>query len=324
MIRARKIGQKTNSVEKCPLFFLRTCTILKKHLRACSMILRDVLPHPALREYIQCYRICHFEFDKAEDIPVKAWAPRPENILHFILRGDLIIQPQCAPKHALPSVTLIGQRTKLVQQFTGKTLLNVHLAFQPTAMHMLTGVPAHELTDQHLDASLVFGHFAKSAYDRLQQATTYTELLSVLENFAFQLVKRAQRRSPGVDSVSRAMIAEGGNTSMDALADEACLCTKQFKRKFFERVGVNPKTYSRIIRLNKAYSLKNAFPDTDWLEIAVQCGYSDYQHLAKDYKSFTGATPIELHLLERRAPENILGLSENLYRDRAARYAHRS
>lgn len=288
------------------------------------MILRDVSPHPALKEYIQCFRICHFEFDKADDIPVKQWAPRPENILHFFLRGYLAVQHQHENKHVLPSIAFLGQRTALVQQFTGTSFMNVHLVFQPAAVSRLTGIPAYELTDQHLDASLIFDPSVKSTHDRLQHAKTYTEILNIVGDFAFQLVKRAHQKAPGVDAVSRAMITKGGNVSIDTLADEACLCTRQFKRKFFERVGVNPKMYSKIIRLNKAYNLKNAFPDKDWLDIAVQCGYYDYQHLAKDYKTFMGITPNEFHRLEHRAPENILGLTGNLYRERVARYTRPS
>lgn len=106
------------------------------------------------------------------------------------------------------------------------------------------------------------------------------------------------------------------NVPLDWLARESCLCTKQFKRKFNERIGVNPKTYARIIRFNKAFNTKNAHPNWDWLKIAIQCNYSDYQHLSKDYKEFAGLTPPELHLLECNSPENVLGLTKDLYNSR--------
>jgi hypothetical protein len=73
------------------------------------MLLRDYLPHPALREFIQWYRICHFEFDKADNIPVKSWAPRPENILHFFLSDFYAVQKPEEEKKILPSIVLVGQ-----------------------------------------------------------------------------------------------------------------------------------------------------------------------------------------------------------------------
>ena len=74
-----------------------------------------------------------------------------------------------------------------------------------------------------------------------------------------------------------------------------------------ERKGINPKLFTRIIRLDKAFRLKNQYPDKDWLTIAIDCGYYDYQHLVKDYKEFTGFKPIECFALETKAPERFFG-----------------
>ncbi|MGL6269701.1 MAG: helix-turn-helix domain-containing protein, partial [Chitinophagaceae bacterium] len=85
------------------------------------------------------------------------------------------------------------------------------------------------------------------------------------------------------------------------------------ERKFKERTGVNPKLYARIIRFDRAFRLKNSRPEFDWLRIAVECDYHDYQHLAKDYKDFTGLTPNSFHEIENKAPERSFGLSEGYY-----------
>jgi AraC-like DNA-binding protein len=280
------------------------------------MLLRDYLPHPSLREFIQWYRICHFEFGSAEPIPVKVGIPKPETILHFFLRDFWAIQIPGEKKCVHPSIVLAGQRTSMVQQFTGSCFINVHIVFQPTAVFRLTGLPAHELTNQHLDANLIFHKDIRITLEQLQQAKDYTEMLAIIEAFSFELIRQSRKDKLPLDAVSQQMIQKSGNVSLDRLADDSCLCTKQFKRNFFERVGVNPKTYTRIIRLNRAYNIKNAYPDRDWLDIAIECGYYDYQHLVKDYKEFTGVTPNEFHFLESQSPERVLGLTYNLYRSR--------
>ena len=217
-------------------------------------------------------------------------------------------------------MVFVGQRTSLVRQFTGANFLNVHIVFQPTAIYQLTGIPAHELINQHLDASLVFKTELKTTQDKLLEAKGYDHMLQIIEDLSFQIVNKCRHHTRPLDKVSRLMIAQGGNIAMDALADASCLCTKQFKRNFFASVGVNPKTYSKIIRFNKSYNLRNAYPQRDWLDIAVECKYYDYQHLVKDYKEFTGLTPNEYHRLEGQAPERILGLTDILYQDRASGY----
>ena len=284
------------------------------------MHLRDYLPHPVLREFIQCYRICHFEFDKADNIPVKGYSPKPENILHFFLRDYWGVQKPGEQKHIHSSIVLIGQRTTLFNQLTGSSFINVHIVFQPTAIFRLTGIPAYELTNQHLDASLIFHKDIRITLDQLQHAKSYNEMLAIIESFSFELVRQNRKDRLPVDIVSKQMIQQGGNVSLDGLADDACLCSKQFKRKFFERVGVNPKTYARIIRFNKAYNLKNAYPNKDWLTIAIDCGFYDQQHLVKDYKEFSGLSPNKYHLLESQSPERILGLTDSVYQDRVSTF----
>lgn len=284
------------------------------------MILRDFLPHPALRDYFQWYRVCHFEFDKPDNIPVKSWAPRPENILHFFLRDFCAVQEPGNEKRVYPSIALVGQRTSLLKQFTGRHFLNVHIVLQPTAVFRLTGIPGYELTHQHIDATLIFHKDIRITLDQLQHAKDYAEMLAIIERFGFELVRRSRKDKLPLDTVSRQMIRSGGIDSLDRLAENACLCTRQFKRKFYERVGVNPKTYARIIRFNRAYNLKNAYPNRDWLGIAIECGYYDYQHLMKDYKEFTGVTPNEFDVQESQSPERILGLTDDIYRHRASRF----
>ena len=46
----------------------------------------------------------------------------------------------------------------------------------------------------------------------------------------------------------------------------------------------------------------------DWLSIALSCGYYDYQHLAKDYREFTGTTPVVFYQTDQKAPERLFGL----------------
>ena len=62
-------------------------------------------------------------------------------------------------------------------------------------------------------------------------------------------------------------------------------------------------------------------PSIDWLRIAIECGYFDYQHLVRDYKDLTGLSPNEYHFHETTSPEKILGLTDDLYRSRMEPYA---
>jgi transcriptional regulator GlxA family with amidase domain len=113
-----------------------------------------------------------------------------------------------------------------------------------------------------------------------------------------------------VDAAAKLLLQNTNPMSIDWLARETCLCTKQFERKFKERTGVNASLLARITRFDKTVKLKNAQPGKDWLSIALECGYHDYQHLVRDYKDFTGLTPPAYLRLDTHAPESLFGLHE--------------
>lgn len=282
------------------------------------MILKDVAPHPSLNEFVRCYRIVHFDFVRAPEPVLKAYAPRPEVCLHFFLRERELVQLGNGPKkdHRFP-VVLAGQQTAVMNRYLlGKDFLTFNIVFQPTALFRLTGISAFELTDQYLDAEGIFSGNIRLVLEQLQSAADYPQMTAVADRFVTALVHNARQAAHRLDAVSRWMIHSGGKASLDWLAGEACLSPKQFTRKFCERTGVNPKTYLRIIRLTKAINLKNAYPDRDWLGIACECNYCDYQHLVKDYKEFTQRTPNDFHLVESNSPERRLGLAAQIYKSR--------
>lgn len=280
------------------------------------MILRDFLPHPELADFVQWYRICHFEFSKNATIPVKAYPPKPEDILHFFLRDSYSTLGDDGRKQLMTPITIIGQRTFVTQQYNGNDFLNFQIVFQPTALFRLTGIPSFRLANQFLDAECVFSKSLRLTFDRLQSAQNFPEMLSVGENLVRTLVSHVRKEPHALDSVAKYMIQMHGQAPLDWLAKESCLCSKQFMRKFNERVGINPKSYARIIRFNHAFNIKNRYPERDWLSIAIGCGYQDYQHLVRDYKDFTGLTPKEFHKLEDSSPERVLGLTHEVYQSR--------
>jgi transcriptional regulator GlxA family with amidase domain len=92
------------------------------------------------------------------------------------------------------------------------------------------------------------------------------------------------------------------------MASLACLSISQFERRFIQQTGITPKFYTRINRFYQAYQIKEKNPKNDWLSIALETGYHDYQHLVKDFKQFSDTTPHSLLKAQASSPERILGI----------------
>ena len=82
--------------------------------------------------------------------------------------------------------------------------------------------------------------------------------------------------------------------STSDLASTACLSQKQFTRVFNKYVGMNPKTYLRLLRFHKALMELQQSPQESLTDVAWRCGYYDLPHMTTDFKDICGFSPSQL------------------------------
>jgi AraC-like DNA-binding protein len=275
------------------------------------MLLKDFLPKPENRRFVRLYRIVHFIFEKSDGAKTKAYPPRPEHVLSFFPHEpETVNYPDRVITNARCIVT--GQHDNVFKRTVQNNFLCLQIVFQPTAFYMLTGIPCSEIKNQYLQADLFFHKDIHFVNEQLYHATTYQEMLDIAERFVSKLQPSKYKSS--IDGTASMILEKNGIVSLDWLADQSSISTKQFERAFKLRTGVTPKMFSRITRFDKAFRMKNQHPQMDWLSIALACSYYDYQHLAKDYKDFTSMTPPAFHDVESKAPERLFGLNEGNYK----------
>jgi AraC-like DNA-binding protein len=275
------------------------------------MILRDFLPSLHLREYVRKHQIIRFEFDPRTIIPCKVYCPRPETCLVFRLRNPQEVSYPPDPAILVhPKCTIMGQHTVVTNRYTGSDFWILQMVLQPSALFRLSGIPAYEITNTFIDAEAVWGKKISSIQEQMCNTESIEEVIKMAEGFLERLIKRSETSLHGIDKISSVILNQDRPLSMDQLASDACLSSRQFQRKFTERTGIGPKLFDKVVRFEKAFFMKNANPHLDWLSIALACGYYDYQHLAKDYKYFTNMTPTGFYELDTKAPERTFGVVE--------------
>lgn len=278
------------------------------------MLLKDFIPAPALREWVQLYRIVHLEFGVGELVPFKAYPPRPEQCLAFYpLDTETVQYSQGGRTEKDLPIVVYGQFTQVTQRHIGRQFLVFQVIFQPGALYRLTGIPAVELQNQYLDARCVFTQDLTPMNEQLFLAKNYADMVAVADAFLPQLVQGAQKPALALDVFLAQWLYQPQAITLDQMARQLFMGNKTIERKSYERTGVSPKQFLQIIRFDQAFRLRNAHPQLDWLRIAIETGFYDYQHLSKVYQQFTGLSPVAFHALEEKAPERKFGLSENYY-----------
>jgi AraC-like DNA-binding protein len=282
------------------------------------MLLKTFKPSPPLREFIEFFRIVHFKLDGLEK-PVKFYPPRPEHYLAFYPFDRERIYRDGHTNHIdAPPVMLSGQQLGLTRRLlTGQDFLVLHVVFQPAAVYRLTGIAAYELNNDFLNAELIFGKMIYGVNDALAAAKSYHEMLRIAEDFiTLQITARCLDAHP-LDTVC---LSIGGwpRISVQQIALHSYLSSRQLQRKFRERTGLSPKLFERATRFHHTIDLRLKNPRLTWVDIAYQCGYSNYQHLVRDYSDFTGMTPTAYQLMDNQSPERQLGLADKSYKENTA------
>ena len=272
------------------------------------MFCKSIIPSPALQEFVRNYKILHLKFDKGFSIPFKYRPPKTEQGLVFYITGSVDLQDVNSTDLQTPSIVSVfshqtdKKRFKISSEFCMFTVF-----FHPGVLHRLIGMPMTVIDQSYHDAELFFGTEVRRVTEQLAESDGYSSMVPIVENFLLARCKQLRTNS-AVDDIAQLLLADPNVFSLDKIAQQACLSTKQFYRKFVERIGLSPKFYSRIARFNHAYQYKVNHPKDYWSSIAQSFGYTDYHHLEKEFKEFTGLTPNDWITENHGAPEKILRL----------------
>ena len=271
------------------------------------MIFSHIAPKPALRDVVRDYLIAHFRFDREKPTPLKPYAPKPEQGITFFARGrPRSVNPLTGEVQTAPPVSIFGQQQRRCDVHLTSEFLMLRVHFQPGALFRLLNVPLYEFGDNYFDAELVLSGEVRDVSERLSTAGSYAEMVVLLEEYLVRRVGKGKQDVHPADRAASRLTADPLNASVDWLAREACLSPRQFNRKFTERMGVGPKLYGRLVRFHRAYRFKASHRTIAWPIVAIECGYTDYQHMVRDFRYFTNATPNVWLAEDSTSPEHIL------------------
>ena len=249
-------------------------------------------PHLALQPFIKAF--WYVRVKSALPIaPINA-VPNPEQCLYFY--------PKSKPKVYMPdgglftgtSTSIVGQGTTHGQIILPQDYLMFKIMFQAGGFYRLFGTPMTLFSDNPEDGEAVFGKEMTEVREQIEQTEDFDKLVQIAENYLSRKIKQVKLDALPIDQVMQQLNWE--NQSLDQLARQACLSTRQFERKFLERLGVSPKFYGRLVRFNYTMKGRKKNPNESLMNLAYDYGYFDHNHLLRDFKQFTGSVPTQFDL----------------------------
>jgi AraC-like DNA-binding protein len=256
--------------------------------------------------------LLHFRFEDPASVPHKVYPVLPEMGFTFYIRGVLVAEtPEIDFIEKRPRSVIYGQNLyrQHLQPANEKEYIMITVRFQPGALFRMLRIPMTEFLDKNVDAETVLNREMRETNEKLANAASYEQLIEEIDDFFLSRVQRLKEptRDPS-HRIPLLIMQNPDRFDLEEMASQACLSYSGFERKFVRQMGITPKFFARICRFEKAHNCKQQNPELDWLSVALQTGYHDYQHLVRDFKRFAGVTPPLYFQQDTGGPEKYLGL----------------
>jgi len=159
----------------------------------------------------------------------------------------------------------------------------------PFAVPYFFNVPSEETSNEMLDLHTFLGKQGNEIEEKIMIAPDNFKRAEILTTFLEKRLQHARLKDNTIATSIKHVIHSGQINSVEQLAYQFNLSTRQFDRKFKEYAGFSPKMYMRLVRLSNA--LKQQGSNKSLSRIAHECGYYDQSHFIHDVKAFTGYHP---------------------------------
>jgi AraC-like DNA-binding protein len=238
-------------------------------------VYREHSPGAALSRWVEC---CWTFESPAADRLVIDHAVRPDGCLDIVYSAELGLRAV----GAMP----VEQRFRMS---AGMAVAGVR--FRPGLARQFLQAPPVELTGRLPPLEQLWGRRARELESRLSGSPSAEERARLLLS-ALPAAGAATGDAPGaIGRAMEAIAAAHGVLDLDWAAAQAGMSARQFRRRCLEESGLTPKFLCRVLRFRRSFEMA-ASRRLSWAAIAAETGYFDQAHLIRDFREFTGRTPM--------------------------------
>lgn len=165
----------------------------------------------------------------------------------------------------------------------------VQIDFTLLGAYRFYGGAVPDLTARMVDIGDLLGRQGRDLGAMVAEADGWQRRLEIIE--AFVLARAVHEPSPAIAAALSRLGRSAGAARIADLATDIGWSRKHLARRFHNEIGVSPKTLARMLRFHHACQLARIGDARGWAGIAIEAGYADQAHLARDFKEFSGERP---------------------------------
>lgn len=189
-----------------------------------------------------------------------------------------------------PPVVAGPARGPVVVALAPRTIV-VGIRLRPGAVPGVLGLPASELLDRDTPLVEIWGQAATDLADRVGEQPTVAGRQAAAEVALIGRLGSARTPDQAILAASR-WLARHPNARVATLARALEVGERRLHRRFTAAVGYGPKTFQRVMRLQRLLALARRQPQgrASLATLAADAGYADQAHLARELRALSGET----------------------------------
>lgn len=159
------------------------------------------------------------------------------------------------------------------------------LYFMPHIM-LRKYISNYTLTYYEIDKKL-----STSLSNAVKSSKTIDELILKVENILIQRIEDNRRINLNILSAINKIKLTSGTMPIKKFAESECISERHLNRIFEQTIGLSPKMFSRLVRINKAIKIYKTNNILNSTYITYDSGFFDQSHLIREFYQFCGTTP---------------------------------
>lgn len=127
--------------------------------------------------------------------------------------------------------------------------------------------------------------------ERLSEAKQHRQRIAIVEELLCSLLRPDNSTDLLVDEAIRQIRSANGDIRIQELMKTLPISRDPFEKRFRKTIGATPKQFAGIIRLR--HLINTYTPGASLTSLAYAAGYFDQAHFIRDFKRFTGQSPLD-------------------------------
>ena len=165
------------------------------------------------------------------------------------------------------------------------------IRFHEGGAYPFLGVPLADLQNETALLEALDRPGLLRLHARLYEAQALAARVNLLEEWLLSRLELGKERDALIPASLR-MLREGeGNLPIPELARELAISQRQLERLYQNQVGMSPKQYSQLLRVETARLALKQLDDQSTARLAAELGFYDQAHFIREFSAVIGMTP---------------------------------